>query len=254
MVVYLDGVMGLNFLVDWLLLLGVNRLSGFPPALGRTAAAAAVGSGYAGICLVPGFRFLGNLLWRGISLGLISLTAFGMNRTAARRGALFVVLSMALGGLALSADSRAVHELLCCTVVLVLLCCTGFRRGMLCQRLELVQLTHRGKTQRFHALVDTGNSLTDPLSGEPVTVVDRQIARELFGIDPDVLSDPAACVRAYPELGLRLIPCTTVGGRGSLLTALRCDRVQIGKGWGSTLVALAPVSFGGEYHGLTGGC
>ncbi|MBR2047158.1 MAG: sigma-E processing peptidase SpoIIGA [Oscillospiraceae bacterium] len=253
MVIYLDGVMGLNFLVDWLLLLGVNRLSGFPPALGRTAAAAAVGGGYAGICLVPGFRFLGNLLWRGISLGLISLTAFGMDRTAARRGALFVMLSMALGGLALSADSRAVHELLFCAGVLTLLCCTGFRQGMLRQRLEVVRLTFRGKTQSIHALVDTGNTLTDPLSGEPVLVVDRQIAREFFGLNPDCLADPSACIRAYPELGLRLIPCTTVGGQGGLLTALRCDEVRIGKGKGSTLVALAPVSFGGEYHGLTGG-
>ena len=34
MVVYLDGIMGLNFLVDWLLLLGVNRISGFPPGFG----------------------------------------------------------------------------------------------------------------------------------------------------------------------------------------------------------------------------
>lgn len=62
MVVYLDGVMGLNFLVDWLLLLGVNRMSGFPPGVGRTAAAAAMGGGYAGMCMVPGFAFLGSAL------------------------------------------------------------------------------------------------------------------------------------------------------------------------------------------------
>lgn len=254
MVVYLDGVMGLNFLVDWLLLLGVNRLSGFPPDPGRTAAGAALGGGYAGMCLVPGFRFLGNLLWRGISLGLITMAAFGMDRTAARRGALFVLLSMALGGLALTADSRAAHELVACGIFLLLLCATGFRRGMLKQRMERICLTHRGKTVALNALVDTGNTLTDPLTGGSVLVVDSYIARELLGLERRSLEDPAGCVRDHPELALRLIPCMTVGRRGNLLAAFRCDEVRIGKGSGSRLVALSPVSFGGEYHGLTGGC
>ena len=44
MVVYLDLVMGLNFGVDFLLLLGTNHLAGFPPGYGRTAAAAALGA------------------------------------------------------------------------------------------------------------------------------------------------------------------------------------------------------------------
>ena len=45
MVIYLDAFMGLNFLVDLCLLLGVNRLAGHPPGLFRAAAAAALGGG-----------------------------------------------------------------------------------------------------------------------------------------------------------------------------------------------------------------
>ena len=41
MAVYLDLVMLLNFLVDYLLLLGTNRLSGSPMTPGRCALAAA---------------------------------------------------------------------------------------------------------------------------------------------------------------------------------------------------------------------
>ena len=48
--VYLDLVMLLNFLVDFLLLLGTNRLSGFPAAPGRCALAAVFGSVYAAGC------------------------------------------------------------------------------------------------------------------------------------------------------------------------------------------------------------
>ena len=44
MAVYLDLVMLLNFLVDYLLLLGTNRLSGSPMTPGRCALAAVLGS------------------------------------------------------------------------------------------------------------------------------------------------------------------------------------------------------------------
>ena len=44
MKIYLDLVVILNFLVDFLLLLGTNRLSGFPASPLRAAAAAALGA------------------------------------------------------------------------------------------------------------------------------------------------------------------------------------------------------------------
>lgn len=60
MTVYVDAVMGLNFLVDLLLLVGTNRLAGHPSEPKRIIPAAALGGLYGGMCLVPGFRFLGN--------------------------------------------------------------------------------------------------------------------------------------------------------------------------------------------------
>ena len=70
MVIYADGVMLLNFLVDALLIMGTNRLTGYPVMVGRTASAAALGSLYSGACLLPGFRFLGGIC--GVSQALRS--------------------------------------------------------------------------------------------------------------------------------------------------------------------------------------
>ena len=101
MAVYLDLVVILNFLVDFLLLIGTNRLCGYPMKPARAAISALLGGVYAGACMLPGFRFLGNTLWRLVSLGIMSITAFGWNGGTARRSVLFIFLSMALGGIAL---------------------------------------------------------------------------------------------------------------------------------------------------------
>ena len=251
MVIYLDGVMGLNFLVDWLLLLGVNRLAGYPAGTGRAAAAAAMGGGYAGACLLPGFSFLANNLWRLVCLGLMSMAAFGMSRSALNRGILFILLSMALGGLVLSLDVRNLPGLVACAGLLAAICRMGFRGAPMGRRLLPVIIRHQGRTAEFLALQDTGNTLHDPLTGERVLVADLSIAQQLLDLPLDALRDPVQALEKMP--GLRLIPCHTVGGNGFLLGA-RCDQVCIDGICTGGLVAFTGETFpSGEYQGLTGG-
>ena len=126
MVLYLDAFVALNFLVDLCLLLGVNRLSGHPPGLSRAAAAAALGGGYAGACMLPGFAFLAGGLWRMVSLGLMGWTAFGPDRSGWSRSMLFILLSMALGGLAVSLNTGRLGLPLCAGG-LAALCRMGLR-------------------------------------------------------------------------------------------------------------------------------
>lgn len=251
MVVYLDGVMGLNFLVDWLLLLGVNRMSGFPPGKGRTAAAAAVGGGYAGACMLPGFSFLGNGLWRAVSLGIMSVTAFGLSRSAMSRGMLFVLLSMALGGLAMSFHSGDSLSLILCAAALALLCHLGFRGKVPGRELLPVKVCFGNREVEFLALRDTGNTLRDPVTGEAVLVADAEIGMQLLGLPREMFLNPVEAMGKIP--GLRLIPCRTVGSGGFLL-AVRCDQVTVDGKAAGKLVAFSGEAFGsGEYRGLTGG-
>ena len=245
MVIYLDTFMGLNFLVDFCLILGVNRLSGHPPGLKRAAAAAALGGGYAGACLVPGFSFLGSGLWRAVSLGLMGCTAFGADRSGWQRSMLFVLLSMALGGLALTMAS-GFKGLAFSAGALALIGRMGLRgQG---RRFVPVEVTYGGRTVKLRALVDTGNSLCDPITGEPVTVLSPEIGLRL-GLTPQILSDPGGAMLP----GLRLIPARTVGG-GGLLAAVRCERVIIDGRAAGRVVAFARENFGkGEYQALAGG-
>lgn len=255
MYVYLDLVMILNFLVDFLLLLGTNRLTGFPPGIKGAVLASILGGIYGGACLMPGFYFLGNLLWRMVSLILMAGIAFGWNPGAIRRGAVFVLLSMALGGLALGMTNRTFWMLVLAALALWGLCRAGFGGRLGEQEYIQVTICHGGKKILLWALQDTGNCLRDPLTGEQVLVAGADVAWELLGLSPEQLSHPVETLTVKPMAGLRLVPYRAVGQPGGMMLALRFSDVTVGKRRCTPLIAFAPqaLSNDGKYRMLTGG-
>lgn len=253
--IYLDLVVILNFLVDFLLLMGTNRLAGYPPGIGAAARAAALGGIYAGACMVPSLRFLGGSFWRLVSLCLMALIAFGWNRSALQRGAVFVLLSTALGGIALGFGNGSFAVLILAAGVLWLLCRFGFRGSMDTKEYIPVELTYDGKTLNLIALRDTGNTLRDPVTGEQVLVAGADVASQLLGLSEHQLQHPVETLAAGMIPGLRLIPYQAVGQPGSMMLALRFEHAKIGTIQGSPLVAFAPqvLARGEVYRMLTGG-
>lgn len=254
MTVYLDLVILLNFLVDFFLLMGTNRLCGYPSFSWKIVAAAAVGSLYGAVCFLPGLRFLGNTLWRIISLLIIARIAFG-GRGAWRRGAVFVLLSMALGGIALGMGKGGFWSLLLSAGGVVILCTAGLRDRIGSKVLLPVEIIHKGKQIRLTALYDTGNTLRDPVTGRSVLVVGGREAQQLTGLTSQQLRDPVGVMTVAGTSGLRLIPYRAVGQPGGFLLAAHIKEVKIGKRKGSSLVAFAPDCLDpeGGYQALTGG-
>ncbi|MBQ9148903.1 MAG: sigma-E processing peptidase SpoIIGA [Oscillospiraceae bacterium] len=255
MEVYLDLVILLNFLVDFLLLLGTNRLSGFPPEICRTAAAAALGGLYGGACLLPEFRFLGNLLWRMVSLSLMSVIAFGWNRSSVKRAGVFVLLSMALGGIAVSFGRGDFAALLLAAGAVWLLCRAAFGECVGGREYVPLEITYGEKHVNLIALRDSGNTLRDPITGEQVLILSSDAAEELTGLTARQLASPLETLACRPVPGLRLIPYRAVGSAGGFLLGLRFEDVKIGSRKQSAIVAFAAEGLGrGEvYQALTGG-
>ena len=250
---YIDLVMGLNFAVDFFLLLGAERLAGHPFHLGRSAVAALIGGVYGGVCLLPGFRFLGSTLWRMVFLAIMAAVAFGISYSGVRRGVLFVLLSMALGGIAVGMGRGGIG-IVGAAALLMVLCVFGFRRGHPSQRFATVELTLGDKKRRITALYDTGNTLSDPVSGKPVLVVGAGIAREMAGLTAAELADPITTMAKSGITGLRLIPYKAVGQPAGMLLAIRMDEVRIDGKAQDILVAFAPHNLGDpEYEALAGG-
>ncbi len=253
--VYLDIVILLNFLIDWLLLLGTNRLCGYSPGWGRAAVAAGVGGVYAGCCFLPGFVFLGNWLWRIVSLLLMSWIAFGFSISALRRGVVFTLLSMALGGVALGMGTGGFWQLVLAAAAVALMCMAGFRGKLGIVNYIPIEITFGGKQLHITALQDTGNGLRDPVTGRPVLVVGGDVAMQLTGLTDQQLRQPLEVMTSGTIPGLRLVPYRAVGQPCGMLLAIRIPEVKIGDVKQSTLVAFAPdrLSREGAYQALTGG-
>lgn len=254
MIIYLDAVMGLNFLVDLLLILGTNRLSGFPTGWKRAVAASLLGGAYGGLCLVPGLRFLGNILWRLVSLGLMGTMAFGWNRGALRRCAVFLMLSLALGGMAASVGTSSATGLVVSACGIWLLCRLAFGSGIGQRELVPVEIRSEDTTVCLTALKDTGNTLRDPISGEQVLVISAEAACHLTGLSVHQLRHPMETIARKEVRGLRVIPYRTVGGTGFLLAKVFPD-VKIGTRRQKAVVAFDTGNLGKSegYQALTGG-
>lgn len=255
MEIYLDLVVLLNFLVDFLLLLGTNRLSGFPSGKLRCALAAVLGGVYAGVCLLPGFRFLGNLLWRVVCLCLMGVIAFGWERSAVKRSGVFLILSMAMGGLAVSIGRGDFGVLLLAASATWLLCRVAFGENVGGREYMPITLTYGGNTVSLTALRDSGNTLRDPITGEQVLVISGEVAQRLTGISVDAMRKPLETLAKRPVPGLRLIPYRAVGQGSGMLLALRFENVKIGTRRQSAIVAFAPEGLGKNsmYQALAGG-
>ncbi len=255
MILYLDLVILLNFCVDFLLLTGTNTLAGHHYGFLRCAAGALLGGLYAGACMLPQFHFLGNTLWRIVFLGFMAVIAFGWNKSILRRAVLFVFLSMALGGIAGALEKKSFFALIFSAGAVMLMCRIGFRGQVGKGEYIPVELTYQGKTCKIMALCDTGNTLSDPITGRQVLIAGPEIACELLGFTEAELADPIVTMERSSILGLRLIPYRAVGKSSGMLLALRFDKVLINGKRAEDLVAFAPNSFGknGEFQALTGG-
>ena len=188
-------------------------------------------------------------------LGAMAVIAFGFDKSALRRGILFVLLSMALGGIAYGLGSSSFATLTSAALALCALCLLGFQNQTVGMQYVPVELSYEGNIVHVTALVDTGNTLRDPLTGERVLVVGAETAQKLLGLTEGELSAPIETMVRKGVPGLRLIPYSAVGQSGSMLLAMRCRNVRIDGKKCDAVVAFAPQALGkGQaYQALIGG-
>lgn len=249
LVVYWDLAGLVNGAVDYLLLLTAARLAGRTVPRLRLAGAALFGAAYAAAQL---FLPRSALLTAAAFVGMIAIAFFGTGR-ALKLGWLTLLLACALGGsvVLLGRCCGSVERIARGVVfaklpwgvlfgaagVTYLLLSTVFRGAAQRDGSEMmeVRLTRDGKSVTLRLLHDSGNLLTDPVTGRTVPVIGESALRPLIPEKKDCIT----------------LPCATVGGGGTLC-AFYCDCVYAdGRALGRRLVAVSPALYGdGGFQGV----
>lgn len=248
---YVDSLFLINFVMNLYLLILVNRSSLRTATPGRLIAGAAFGGG----------SYLLLLIWRGavwFRLILGAAGAFGMILIAFRvkglrnflklaekmlfysfcigGGLLFLIRRLHFAGKSLT----GIFGILGVGGILFLFLGRSRRRAeqenFVCQATLVCEETKVTVT----ALIDSGNSLMEPVSGKPVSVVEEAVLRSLWETGGP---------------GFRVIPYHSIGKKkgileGYLLPELRLETEGICKVFRNVYIAASPegisVSEGGE--------
>jgi stage II sporulation protein GA (sporulation sigma-E factor processing peptidase) len=82
----------------------------------------------------------------------------------------------------------------------------------LCQ----VEITNNGKTVRLKALLDSGNALTDFLTGRPVIVCRYSACEAILPSNVKTIPEPITAIDTTELKGIRLLPYKTISSGGMI--------------------------------------
>ncbi len=284
MTVYVDLLFVVNFMINTLLLAGATALAGERLARARLLLAAVMGALYSVLIFFPALSPLyawGLRLTTGAVMVWVGVPTHGVLRYL--RALLYFYLTLGLygGGMYLFYTFTAAGARMLCSngvyyidLPLWLLLGLSFAfYGLIRLAALLGQKKHPvdgvveievaigGCFRNVRALIDTGNSLQDPITLAPVIIVEAQMLQDCL---PEELlqavrrRDSGALEQLagqYPRLRCRLLPYRGLQGEGHLLFALRPEwirRLPDGKPVEQVLLGLtaSPLCADGSYHAL----
>ncbi|MBQ8001984.1 MAG: sigma-E processing peptidase SpoIIGA [Clostridia bacterium] len=274
--VYIDVLFGINFLINILIVEGTAAIISEDIKWYRSLLAAFLGSVYAVAVFFPSMGFAQSLAMKILLSALMVVCAFKIKngRHFVKLLGCFYLVSFIFGGgiIAVMSMTRlgsmtgAVYSNGTVYFNLPWKVLIGSAAGVYFmvymfgrirkKRLAKVSLSRKltiyinGNSVSTNAIIDTGNSLFDPITGKPVIVCEYA---ELKGVVPE--ADNGSLVEKMSRAGLkvRLIPFSSIGREKGLMPGFMPDMVLLdGKEVKSCVVGISeiPLSSRAEYHAL----
>lgn len=260
MVVYADLLFFENLLANCFILKLTSMMSGFPATLWRILLSSSVGALYAVFAVIlhtnpliaslPAkilismlmvlmafrVRSAGDFLKRW---GIMLLVAFMLGGCTYALSGIFGGSVLTYGGLMYFSPHGVLKAFIfaaCLCIILVrpigmVLSGKAIREGSI----VLVNVMLGKRSAKFNALIDTGNSLVDPLTGYPVIIVEAESVKNI--VPPEIydllvsnrIPDSRMDLNISPAWKSRMhfIPFKSIGKENGILAGFRPDSIKV---------------------------
>lgn len=270
--VYADVLFLINFSMDFLVLYICARLAGRKLYPFRSALASALGGAYGVATLFIDTNGFITSICDVAALLVICYVAFASRKIRLRdffgRCILFALISSILGGImtalssmlersglaSLEYDSGDDISVWLFAIIAAAGGAAAFVGGKRMKRIASaksvdVEIKMNGKSVLLRAMTDTGNMLTDPLSGRVVALCELDAVEKLFGaemIEYFKRGELSAVIDSEIASKIRFIPARgALVGKATLLAAVEPDLVTVKneKGGVDADILIAPVPY-----------
>lgn len=263
-IVYLDQVIIGSIIMNYSILWATGRLSGIEKSRWRLAISALLGGIYSALVFLPALSVLLTVWVKTLISMVMVFIAFAPHSFYRMIICLafFYLASFALGGSVIGAmyflDSRGgfyslaqgfpwvLDQYFWYAVILAL---SGFwvagrgtaalfkRRYCQMQFKMPVVIKIKDKELSFQGFIDSGNHLTDPLTGNPVIVVEYEALKEILpenliafyskGLDFDLKNAHLIQSKSHLGLSFRLIPFKSLGTDSGMLIGFKPEEIRL---------------------------
>lgn len=263
-VVYIDVLFLVNYVINYLLLLTTKKICKNSAKPWRISLGALIGSLYAVLVFFPYLTIYYTIFAKLLFSIILIAISFPITkwREFLRTILIFYVVNFMFAGAVYgifyftdigpyigAAVSNGVFyfdiplkTLLIATgasYVIISIACRIYASKMAAGKLYDICIFYRGNSTDVHALLDTGNSLFDPISGQPVIIVEFDSIKNLFpsdivGIFSKHKNDDINLFRMVMSdtctgVAFRLVPFCSLGKENGMLLAFKPDRVLLEK-------------------------
>lgn len=256
--IYVDILFIINFVMDYIVLWLTAKFSQIRCVPWRLATASCIGSLYSVAVLLPQCGFMGAF-WAKLLVSILMVIVAFVPLTLKKLSRVllyFYLITFSIGGTVFGliylfsnvsfgsglSDIPVPYLWLVWGFLMVLLAgkwgIPYLKRSFLSDLLRVpVIIRFCGHELKITGLVDTGNQLVDPLTGEPVVIVEQELiapylpsrVREVFANGGEL--ELTKLANSFSDEGeilpFRLIPFTTIGKHHGMLLGFKPDEIRI---------------------------
>ncbi len=261
-VVYIDVLFLINFVINYFLLLTTKKICKSTSKSWRVLVGALIGSLYAILMFFPPLAIYYTIFAKLLFSLILIAVSFRITkwREFLRTTVIFYIVNFMFAGAAFAlfyftdigshvgamvSNGVFYFDLPLKTLFIstgvsyavILIACKIYSAKMTSGKVYDICICYREKSACVSALLDTGNSLSDPVSGKPVIVTEFDSVKALFPSEISSLflkyrNDDSGLLNVvmstyFKDTPFRLIPFCSLGNQHGMLLAFKADRVVL---------------------------